>query len=206
MKTLTRLLVGSLIAACAIGFAPRAQAETYEEYHAEWEIAWTIYQFEKWLPFDLRAQATVDLPIDIAAPIEHVYAVYSNLENDIGRHPFLQAIITYSDCVREGVEYIDFTALENVPAGPLVIPGHTHAQQRKQPAQYLYYTDSWDAPNITTHQLVTFTDMGNGTTHVNEHITFVADPLLIGFTETNGVSAHQAYQAALKRDIENGTL
>jgi hypothetical protein len=208
MTKLMRWMVGSILAAAStvLGFTPQAHAETYDEYNAEWQLAWDIYQFESWLPFDLRSNVTVDLPIDIQAPIDHVYAVYSNLENDIGRHPFLQAIITYSDCTHDGVEYIDFTALENVPAGPIVIPNHTQAQQRKHAAQYLYYTDSWDAPNVTTHQLVTFTDAGNGTTHVNEHITFLANPLLIDFTVSNGVSSHQAYQAALKRDIENGTL
>jgi hypothetical protein len=208
MKALTKLkLVSALAVATAMtAFTPRAEAETYEEYKAEWQLAADVYQFESWLPFDLRSRVTVDLPIDIEAPIDHVYAVYSNLNNDIGRHPFLQGFITYADYVQDGVEYIDFTALENIPAGPITIPGHTQAQQRKHPAQYLYYTDSWDLPNITTHQEVTFQDMGNGTTHVNEHITFLADALLINFTVTNGVSSHQAYQAALKRDIENGTL
>ncbi|MGW4533704.1 hypothetical protein ACWEOI_22425 [Nocardia sp. NPDC004340] len=41
---------------------------------------------------------------------------------------------------------------------------------------------------------------------MNEHITFTANPVLIGFTADNGISSHKAYQAALKRDIENGTL
>jgi hypothetical protein len=203
MKALTVIMATAMT---MTAFAPRAQAETYGEYKLEWQLAWDVYQFESWIPFDPRSQVTVDLPSDIQAPLDHVYSVYSNLQNDIGRHPFLQGFIIFADYVDDGVEYIDFTALENVPAGPIVIPGHTQAQQRKHPAQYLYYTDSWDAPNITTHQTVTFTDMGNGTTHVNEHITFLANPLLINFTVTNGVSAHQAYQAALKRDIENGTL
>jgi hypothetical protein len=203
MKALTVIMATAMT---MTAFAPRAQAETYGEYKLEWQLAWDVYQFESWIPFDPRSQVTVDLPIDIQAPLDHVYSVYSNLQNDIGRHPFLQGFVTFADYVDDGVEYIDFTALENVPAGPIVIPGHTQAQQRKHPAQHLYYTDSWDAPNITTHQTVTFMDMGNGTTHVNEHITFLANPLLINFTVTNGVSAHQAYQAALKRDIENGTL
>jgi hypothetical protein len=207
MRKLTKCVLGFVFAAAStVGFTPAAQAETYDEYKAEWQLAWDVYQFESVLPFDLRSRVTVDLPIDIQAPIDHVYSVYSNLQNDVGRHPFLQGFITYADYTRDGVEYIDFTALENVPAGPIVIPGHTQAQQRKHPAQFLYYTDSWDFPNVTTHQEVTFQDMGDGTTHVNEHITFLANPLLINFTVTNGVSSHQAYQAALKRDIENGTL
>jgi hypothetical protein len=201
------MLCSALAAAQAmIAFAPSARAETYEEYKAEWQLAWDIYQFESCVPFDFRSKVTVDLPIDIDAPIDHVYSVYSNLQNDIGRHPFLHGIITFADYVEDGVEYIDFTALEDVPAGPITIPGHTQAQQRKHPAQYLYYSDSWDAPNITTHQEVTFADSGNGTTRVNEHVTFLANILLINFTVTNGVSSHQTYQAALKRDIENGTL
>jgi hypothetical protein len=207
MSKLAKGVLGSVVAAAStLAFTPDARAETYDEYKAEWQLAWDVYHFERLLPFDLRAQVTVDLAIDIQAPIDHVYSVYSNLQNDVGRHPFLQGFITYADSTCDGVEYVDFTALENVPAGPIVIPGHTQAQQRKHPAEYLYYTDSWDLPNITTHQEVTFKDVGNGTTHVNEHITFLANALLINFTVTNGVSSHQAYQAALKRDIENGTL
>jgi hypothetical protein len=200
-------VLGSVLSAASLlAFTPSAQAETFDQSKAEWQFAWDVYQFESILPFDLRSQVTVDLPIDIQAPIEHVYSVYSNLQNDVGRHPFLQGFITYADYTDDGVEFINFTALENVPAGPIVIPNKTQAQQRKHPAQYLYYTDSWDLPNVTTHQEVTFQDMGNGTTRVNEHITFLANALLINFTVTNGVSSHQAYQAALKRDIENGTL
>jgi hypothetical protein len=207
MRKPAKWVLGTVVfAASAVAFTPDAKAETFDEYKAEWQLAWDIYQFERIVPFDLRSSVTVDLAIDIQAPIDHVYSVYSNLQNDVGRHPFLQGFITYADCVRDGVEYVDFTALENVPAGPIVIPNKTQAQQRKHPAEYLYYTDSWDLPNITTHQKVTFQDMGDGTTHVNEHITFLANPLLIDFTVTNGVASHQAYQAALKRDIENGTL
>src|SRR5581483_391141 len=103
VKKLSNWVLGSVFAAASsVAFTPVAHAETYDEYKAEWQLAWDVYQFERLLPFDLRSQVTVDLPIDIQAPIDHVYAVYSNLQNDIGRHPFLQGFITYADYTQDG--------------------------------------------------------------------------------------------------------
>ncbi|WP_153347798.1 SRPBCC family protein [Nocardia aurantia] len=145
-----------------------------------------------------------DLPITIAAPRDEVWAVYSDIRNDIGRHPFLKDVVTHRSCEEDGVRVIDFTALEDIPMGPVTFPGHTQAQQRIHAAEHYYTSDSWDVPDITTHQRITFTDNGDGTTTVDERLTFLADPALIRFTADNGTASHRAYQLALKRDIENG--
>ncbi|WTZ51934.1 hypothetical protein OG716_07750 [Nocardia sp. NBC_01388] len=174
-------------------------------YKAEWQASWAVYQAEQGQP-DSRSSAVVDLPITIAAPFQKVWDVYSNLNNDLGRHPFMRELITHRTCDDGGVQVSDFTALDDIPMGPITFPGHTQAEQRVHAAQHYYESDSWDIPNVTTHQLITFTDNGDGTTTVNEHITFLADAALIQFTADNGASSHRTYQAALKRDIENGSL
>ncbi|MEU1427518.1 hypothetical protein ABZ412_10630 [Nocardia sp. NPDC005746] len=203
--------------AMALSFAatgsPVAQADsaptctdTPNSYTAGWQTGWASYQAAEKSGSSGSASRTVDLPITINAPIDKVWTVYSNLRNDIGRHPFLKDIITHRTCSDGVSTTIDFTALENVPMGSVDYPAKTQAEQRLFPADQYYLTDSYDTPGVITHQKVTFTDNGNGTTAVNEHITFSCNPLLLNFTVTNGVSSHQAYQAALKRDIENGTL
>lgn len=203
----------ALAVACAATGMPVAQAvtpptctETPNGYTAEWQASWSMYEAGQHNPAESRAAVVVDLPITINAPLERVWSVYSNLRNDIGRHPFLKDVITHRTCDDSGVEVVDFTALEDIPMGPITFPGHTQAEQRLHPAEHYYTSDSWDIPNITTHQLITFTANGDGSTTVNEHITFLADATLIQFTADNGASSHRAYQAALKRDIENGTL
>ncbi|WP_433591396.1 hypothetical protein [Nocardia sp. CA-145437] len=203
--------------AMALSFAatgsPVAQADsaptctdTPNSYTAGWQTGWASYQAAEKSGSSGSASRTVDLPITINAPIDKVWTVYSNLRNDIGRHPFLKDIITHRTCSDGVSTTIDFTALENVPMGSVDYPAKTQAEQRLFPADRYYLTDSYDTPGVITHQKVTFTDNGNGTTAVNEHITFSCNPLLLNFTVSNGVSSHQAYQAALKRDIENGTL
>ncbi|MEC3951828.1 hypothetical protein VMT65_02155 [Nocardia sp. CDC153] len=183
--------------------------DTPNSYTPGWQVGWAEYQAAMKSPSSGQSgftTRTVDLPITINAPLAKVWTVYSNLRNDIGRHPFLQDIITHRTCNDGVVETIDFTALENVPMGSVDYPAKTQAEQRLYPADHYYLTDSYDQPDVITHQKITFTDNGNNTTTVNEHITFTADPALIGFTADNGTSSHRAYQAALKRDIENGTL
>ncbi|MRH88359.1 hypothetical protein GFY24_13045 [Nocardia sp. SYP-A9097] len=201
------------VVACTTTGLPAAQADTTPTciesdngYKAEWQASWAIYQAEQGNSTDSRSSIVVDLPITIAAPLQQVWSVYSNLHNDIGRHPFLKDVITHRTCDDAGTQVSDFTALEDIPMGPITFPGHTQAEQRLHPAEHYYTSDSWDIPNITTHQLITFIDNGDGTTTVNEHITFLADPTLLQFTADNGAASHRAYQAALKRDIENGSL
>lgn len=199
------------ITACTTVGLPVAQADTAggciesnNGYTAEWQASWAAYQAGQNNPAESRASVVVDLPITINAPLPKVWSIYSNLRNDIGRHPFLKDVITHRTC--DDGQVVDFTALEDIPMGPVTFPGHTQAEQRLHPAEHFYTSDSWDIPNITTHQLITFTDNGDGSTTVNEHITFLADPTLIQFTADNGAASHRAYQAALKRDIENGSL
>lgn len=205
------------LAGCALALlfaatgSPVAQADsapgctdTPNAYTAGWQTGWAAYQAEQKSPSSDTATQTADLPITINAPLEKVWTVYSNLHNDIGRHPFLTDIITHRTCT--GPQIIDFTALENVPMGSVDYPAKTEAEQRLYPADHYYLTDSYDQPGVITHQKITFVDNGNGTTTVNEHITFTTNPLLLGFTADNGISSHRAYQATLKHDIENGTL
>ncbi|WSJ13312.1 hypothetical protein OG326_27405 [Nocardia sp. NBC_01327] len=204
----------ALAVACTSVGLPVAHADTAPTpscvdsdngYKAEWQASWAVYQAEEGKP-DARSSVVVDLPITISAPLPKVWSVYSNLHNDLGRHPFLKDEIVHRTCDDGSAQVVDFTALEDIPMGPITFPGHTQAEQRIHAAEHYYTSDSWDIPNITTHQLITFTDNGDGTTTVNEHITFLADPALIQFTADNGASSHRAYQAALKRDIENGSL
>lgn len=171
-----------------------------------WTTAWATYQAAESNPSSADTSRTADLPITIDAPLDKVWTVYSNLHNDIGRHPFLTGIATHRSCTENGVQTIAFTALENIPMGPIAYPAKTQAQQRLYPAEHYYLSDSYDDPGVFTHQKITFTDNGDGTTSVNEHLTFTTNPLLLSFTVENGVASHLAYQAALKRDIENGTL
>ncbi|MCX4091749.1 hypothetical protein [Nocardia sp. alder85J] len=181
-------------------------SESANGYTPEWQASWSIYEAEQGDSSDGRASVEADLPITIAAGLDKVWAVYSDIRNDIGRHPFLKDVITHRTCDEDGVRVTDFTALEDIPMGPVTFPGHTQAQQRVHAAEHYYTSDSWDVPNITTHQRITFTDNGDGTTTVDERLTFLADPALIQFTADNGTASHRAYQLALKRDIENGTL
>ncbi|RMI35351.1 hypothetical protein EBN03_03470 [Nocardia stercoris] len=207
--------------------SPAAQAaptaptctNTPNSYTAGWQSGWATYQAAQSggsgsssgsstgsASGSATLSQTADLPITINAPIAHVFAVYSNLQNDIGRHPFLQAIYTHSVCSDGVTTTTDFTALENIPMGSATYPAQTEAQQNVVAAGYYYTTDSYDEPGVITHQKVTFVDNGNGTTSVNEHLTFVTNALLESFTVENGVASHQQCQAAIKRDIENGTL
>lgn len=208
-----KYLVGCALALTFATGSPVAQADsaplctdTPNAYTAEWQSGWAAYEAAQGSSSSGQSSRTVDLPITIDAPLDKVWTVYSNLRNDIGRHPFLQDLITHRTCTGNGTETIDFTALENVPMGSADYPAKTQAEQRRYPADHYYLSDSYDEPGVITHQKVTFTDNGDGTTSVNEHLTFIANPLLIDYTVDNGVSSHQAYQAALKRDIENGTL
>ncbi|MEU1428448.1 hypothetical protein ACFRAQ_08585 [Nocardia sp. NPDC056611] len=200
--------MGSPAAVSAVARADTAPSciESENDYKLEWQLSWSIYEAEQRNPADARAVREVDLPITIDAPLDKVWSVYTDFRNGLGRHSFLKDIIVHRTCDEDGVRVTDFTALEDIPMGPITFPGHTQAEQRLYPDQNYYTSDTWDIPNVTTHQVVTFTDNGDGTTTVNEHLTFVADQPLIDFTADNGVAAHLASQEAVKADIENGTL
>lgn len=201
-----------LAAAIALGSTGTAGAESVSSssassssVDAEWEASWAAYQFEKSLADSALVTVNVDLPVTIDAPVDRVFSVYSNLDNSLGRHPFLQDVLDHRRYTEGGADVWEFIALENVPAGSVSIPGRTVGQQRVYAAEHWYSTDTWDMPGVITHQKVTFAADGDATT-VTEHLTFSAPAVLIDYTVQNGVSSHIANQQALQRDIENGTL
>ncbi len=190
--------------------ASTARAQPDAAYALEWQVAWTLYRFTEWLPaplpWDLRKRVTRTISIEIDAPIDHVFDAYSDIDNHIGRHAFLRRVITHAEYEDDEVVVRNFTAVEDVPIAGIPVPTNTHAQQRIHSDDYFYESDSWTAPGVVTHQLAIFEDLGNGRTRVTERLVFEAEFLLIDFTVTNGVAAHQATMAAMKESIESGEL
>jgi hypothetical protein len=213
VKKLLRFLTAPVVAMALLltGLSSPARAETDAQLAASWQLAWDTYRFYEILtaplPWTGRSQVNRDIAIDINAPIAHVFDAYSNINNHIGMHSFLKRVVTHADWTENDVRYINFTAIEDIPlVAGIPVSSKTHAQQRIHRNAFYYETDSWTLPNVVTHQKIVFTDLGNGVTRVTEHLTFEASILLIDFTVTNGVAAHQATQAGLKTAIENGTL
>ncbi|GII56690.1 hypothetical protein Pth03_50790 [Planotetraspora thailandica] len=214
MKRLFRLAAIHLFTVVVVltTFADPVHAETPEtdaQLAAEWQAAWDFYKFYECatapLPVTGRKQVSRDISIDIDAPIEHVFEVYSNVNNHVGLHSFLKRMVTHKDWTEAGTHYIDFTAIEEIPVAGVPVTSKTHAQQRIHPDGFSYETDSWSLPNVVTHQTIVFQDLGD-TTRVTEHLTFEASVLLIDFTVTNGVSSHQETQEGLKQAIESGVF
>jgi hypothetical protein len=214
VKRLFRLVAIQLFTVVVVltTFANPAHAETPEtdaQLAAEWKAAWDFYKFYECatapLPLTGRSQVSRDISIDIDAPIEHVFEVYSNVNNHVGLHSFLKRVVTHKDWTEAGTRYINFTAIEEIPVAGVPVTSKTHAQQRIHHDGFFYETDSWSLPNVVTHQKIVFQDLGD-TTRVTEHLTFEASMLLIDFTVTNGVSSHQETQAGLKQAIESGAL
>ncbi|ETK31750.1 SRPBCC family protein [Microbispora sp. ATCC PTA-5024] len=216
MKHFLRLLAAQTLSALLLltFVAAPARADTIEtdaQLAAEWQLAWDFYKFYEIgtapLPYTGRSRVERDVSIDIDAPRDHVFAVYSNFANHIGRHSFLQRVVTRKDWTENGVHYINFTAIEDIPVvAGVPVTTKTHGQQRIHPDGYYYETDTWTLPNVVTHQKIVFDDLGDGRTRVTEHLTFEASILLIDFTVTNGVSSHQETQQGLKEAIESGEL
>jgi hypothetical protein len=208
-----RLLTAPLFAAALLltVVSTPARADTDPVLAAQWQIAWDTYHFYEHLtaplPVNGRTAQTRDLSIDINAPIDHVFAAYSDINHHLGIHPFLKRVATHADYVQDGIRYVNFTAVEQIPVVDGVpVTANTHAQQRLHVADHFYETDTWTLPNVVTHQRIDFTDLGGGSTRVTEHLTFEANILLIDFTVSNGVSSHQVTQAGLKAAIESGRL
>jgi hypothetical protein len=189
-------------------FAPRALASAESALAAEWKLAWTVYHFGQRLPLlPLQRRVARTLTIEVAAPIDHVFEVWSEIDNHVGRHPYARAQDTHQEYERDGVHTRHYTTTEQVPVlFGLPVTIHTHAQQRTRADAYTYETDTWTAPNIVYHGVARFTDLGNGRTRVTEELVFQANVLLIDFTVTNGVSSHEAGMRAFKTDIESGAL
>ncbi|MEV4524628.1 SRPBCC family protein [Streptosporangium sp. NPDC049304] len=212
MTKLLRLLVAPLSAVVLLTtvFSAPARADTDPVLAAQWQIAWNTYRFYECLtaplPITGRGQAKRDVSIEIDAPVEHVFDAYSNINNHLGAHSFLQRVVTHADWTDAGTRYVNLTAVENIPVAGLPVTVNTHAQQRVHRDALYYETDTWTLPNVVTHQKIIFHDLGDGRTRVTEHLTFEASVLLLDFTVTNGVSSHQATQAGLKAAIESGEL
>lgn len=213
MKKFLRLLTAPVFAAALLltALTGPARADTDPVLALQWQLAWNTYAFYQHLtaplPVNGRTAQSRDISVDIDAPLDHVFAAYSDINHHLGRASFLKRVVTHADYVQDDVRYINFTAVEDIPVvAGIPVTANTHAQQRIHAADHFYETDTWTLPNVVTHQKIEFTDLGGGRTRVTEHLTFEASVLLIDFTVTNGVSSHQATQAGLKAAIENGEL
>jgi hypothetical protein len=205
-------LLGMLltVGAATSAYAPSANAQTHADYVREWDAGWQSYQQLEAVPLDQRGYVSQSqtLTIEIDAPIAAVYDIYSNVDNALGRHPFLTEIDPVRRYLgRDFAIVYDFIARESIPLPDgTIFPGSTISQQRFHPLQFTYDTNTYDFPGIVTHQHVVFTRLGFRRTQVTEYLTFEATPEFIQTAVQGGVVAHQLVQQALKRDIESGAL
>lgn len=206
--TSTRYIAGSLLSLglAVATYAPSAHALTPFE---EWQAGWAAYQAIEAIPAADRGlvSQTQEFSTVINARREDVFEVYANVDNSLGRHPFLQSITHHLDSWRCGVLTRDFTAVEIVPFGPPPpLTLQTVAQQRIHLHEYYYDSDTFDVPGVITHQHVTFEEIGHGATRVTERLTFEAPAPFIDFTVQGGVFTHQVVAASLKQALESGAL
>ncbi|MEW9529735.1 hypothetical protein [Microbispora sp. NPDC049125] len=214
MKKLLRLLAVQMFAAvlavaAVAGPAGADTTETDAEIAAQWQNAWNTYKFYDTTPpapGSGRSRVTTSISIQIDAPIMHVFAAYSNINNHIGRAAFLKRVITHKDWCAGGTRYINLTAIEDIPYEGAVVSLKTFAQQRIHSDDYYYETDTWSEPNVVTHQKIVFKRVPGNKTVVTENLTFDADATLIDFVVQNGVASHQQTQTAIKQAIESGQL
>ncbi|GGP86214.1 SRPBCC family protein [Streptosporangium pseudovulgare] len=214
MKKLLRLLATPLFATALVltTFSGPARADAPEsdaELAAEWQAAWDTYRFYDSAPprpGSGRSWEKARISIEIDAPVERVFAAYSDINHHIGMHSFLKRVVTHDDRSQAGTRTIDFTAIEEIPYEGTIVTSKTHAQQRIDLTGLRYETDTWSLPGVVTHQKILFKERDHGKTEVIEHLTFDADTSLIDFVVTNGVASHEQTQAALKQAIESGEL
>ncbi|MFG3437531.1 hypothetical protein ACGF0J_09830 [Nonomuraea sp. NPDC047897] len=181
--------------------------ETDAELAAEWQTAWDTHAFYDTTPpapGSGRSRATTEISIEIDRPVGQVFSAYSNLDNHIGVNPFLKRVATHADSRRHGTRYVNLTAIEEIPYQGTTVTNKVHAQQRLHTAGFFYETDTWSEPDVVTHQMITFKQVGDGRTLVTEKLTFDADTALIDFVAANGTASHQQTQAGLKQAIEQG--
>jgi hypothetical protein len=190
-------------------FAPKAQAQTHEQYVQTWNTTWATYQAEEAIPLPQRGVVvqSQDLSIVIDKPIDTVFDIYANVYNALGLHPFLTAIIPIRHTYEGNVPVFDFIALENIPLPDgTIYPGVTVAQQRFHEREYYYDADSYDVPGVITHQHIVFTRVDCAHTQVVEHLTFEAPAAYLAESVQGGVYAHLLVQEGLKAKIESGEL
>ncbi|WP_326824983.1 hypothetical protein [Streptosporangium sp. NBC_01756] len=211
---LLRLLAAPLFAAALVltTFSGPVHADVPEsdaELAVEWQAAWDTYRFYDStppLPGSGRSRDKARISIEIDAPVEHVFAAYSDINHHIGMHSFLKRVVTHDDRSQACIRTINFTAVEEIPYQGTIVTSNTHAQQRIDHDGLRYETDTWSLPGVVTHQKILFDELANGKTAVTEYLVFDADTSLIDFVVTNGVASHEATQAALKQAIESGEL
>src|SRR4051812_14770373 len=89
VKQLARILAALFAAALLLpGMSVPAHADTFEtdaQLAAEWQAAWDFYKFYQVatapLPYTGRSRVEREISIDITAPRDHVFEVYSNFAN-----------------------------------------------------------------------------------------------------------------------------
>ena len=179
-------------------------------YAAHFAEAWTAYAaLTAAEPPDRptsRSRVQRVLHVEIAAPREAVFALFSDVHQHFGLHPLLRHVVTHDlidldTAVRER----RFTAVEDVPIGfGVVLPVETHAVTRIDRARFRYTTESWTDPATITRQLFVFRDLGDGVTRVDETITFESTVLLIGTVVDGGATAHARFMSLAKQRLEQG--
>lgn len=206
MRFATRTaLVLALVCLVPVVHTP-ARAAAESALFTAWKVAWAAYKFGEILPLKpLQRRVEKTLSIDITAPLDVVFAAYSDMENHHGRFPTLKTMITHEEFEQGGVHVTNYTSEEEVPVLGLPLSIHTHGQQRIY-ADYHYEVDTFSAPDVVYHAVVHFEALDANTTRVTEHLTFQTNPLLIDFTVSTGLAGHEVGMQALKRDIENGAL
>lgn len=208
---LSSLLLSSLLAAtsCATTAVPTkptetaAVAERFQRAFVAYDAHTAAHPVDA--PTHLARVSRV-LTIDVAAPADRVFAAWTNVAAHTKRHPLLRGVITHARTVDDdtGIEAHDFTAFEEVPLGPFVLPIETHAKSRLDSMHHRFSTITWDEPATITRQLVVVTAHANGTSTVSETLDFESDPMLISTVVDNGIAAHRALMLALKADLEAG--
>jgi hypothetical protein len=193
----------------SIAYAPGARAETEQEYVALWDSTWATYLAEEAIPLPERGVdvESASISIVINAPVDDVYAVYSNVYNAVGINPDLDSVVPIHYTFAGGIPTFDFIAVESIPlGGGVVLQEDTVAQYRFHDDEHFYDADSYDVPGIITHQHVVFVAIDCAHTQVTEYLTFEAPPIYIAETAEGGVFAHEQIQAGFKAAIESGTL
>jgi hypothetical protein len=201
------LLAASLVllsTACATTALPTDTAAVA----ARWQQAFVAYTAHTAVhPVDQptsRARVSRVLTIDVAASPERVFAAWTNVSGHVQRHPLLRGVMTHARTVDDvsGIELHTFTAFEEVPLGPFVLPIETHASSRLDPIHHRFSTTTWDEPATITRQVVVVSARADGTSRVSETLDFESDPMLISTAVDNGIAAHRALMLALKADLE----
>jgi len=151
-----------------------------------------------------RARVSRVLTIDIAASPDRVFAAWTNVSGHVHRHPLLRGVMTHARTTDDvsGIELHTFTAFEEVPLGPFVLPIETHARSRLDPIHHRFTTTTWDEPATITRQIVVVSALADGTSRVSETLDFESDPMLISTAVDNGIAAHRALMVALKAELE----